>query len=158
MKHSVKLSVGERAKLEKMIEENVPENIKVRCYVLLLVDKGAINSLTQKEIAARLKLARPTISALIKEYKEKGKEYYFRNWPHSVNLNVEERRALLKKIDEEKTPKSIKVRANILLHADESVGEHLTQKKIAEFCGVSSLMVSRIIKEYAAYGIEYCLR
>jgi len=61
-------------------------------------------------------------------------------------------------INAEKTPKTLRTRCSVLLLADSSVGEALTQEKIAARCQVSVVCLYKTTKNFYLKGLDYALR
>lgn len=80
------------------------------------------------------------------------------NQKYFVSLSPQER----KKIQEISTSKtstpSIKKRASVLLLADHSSGQPMTQKEMAVRCGVSDVTVYHTLKDFCTHGFEYTLK
>ncbi len=80
------------------------------------------------------------------------------NRKYHVELSETERHEVQKNLNEATTPKSIRKRCNVLLMADEAVGNIPTQEEIALRCGVSDVTVYKLVKGYATEGLASCLK
>jgi transposase len=80
------------------------------------------------------------------------------NKKYSVNLTKDERWIIFETINAKDTPKTVRTRCSILLLADNSVGEALTQQEITARCEVSDVCVYKTVKNYDLKGLEYALR
>ena len=80
------------------------------------------------------------------------------NKKYVVGLTAEERVLIVKTIDAPTTPKTIRKRCNVLLFADNSVGEPIIQSEIAARIGISDVCVYHTIKDYCLNGLDYVLR
>ncbi|MCL2135153.1 MAG: helix-turn-helix domain-containing protein [Candidatus Bathyarchaeota archaeon] len=80
------------------------------------------------------------------------------NKKYTVKLTKDERTTIFITINDEKTPKTIRNRCNILLLADTSTGKPLTQKEITTKYQISDICVYKTIKNYHQHGLEYTLR
>lgn len=77
---------------------------------------------------------------------------------YHINLSEEEREEILELLNGAATPRYIRNRCNVLVHADENAGMPPTQAEIALRCGVSDVTVYTVVKEYSMQGMKYCLR
>lgn len=80
------------------------------------------------------------------------------NKKYHVILDETERKAIQEIMHNENTPKSIRKRCDVLLHADEHAGKPATQEELSVRCGMSTVTVHKTIKGWDTQGIEYCLR
>jgi len=80
------------------------------------------------------------------------------NKKYIVKLTKDERTTILITLTEEKTPKTIRNRCNILLLADTQTGKPLTQEEIATKYQISNICIYKTIKNYRQHGLEYTLR
>lgn len=80
------------------------------------------------------------------------------NKKYEVYLNKEEQKIAQRIVEDKRTSKTYKRRANILLMADESKGKSATQKEIASRCGVSVVTVFHTLRDYCEQGIENALK
>ncbi|MDR2203711.1 MAG: helix-turn-helix domain-containing protein [Nitrososphaerota archaeon] len=80
------------------------------------------------------------------------------NKKYTVKLTKDEHTTIFITLNEEKTPKTIRNRCNILLLADTSNGKPLTQEEITTKYQISDICVYKTIKTYHQHGIEYTLR
>jgi transposase len=80
------------------------------------------------------------------------------NKKYTVKLTHNERTTILVALNEEKTPKTIRKRCNILLLSDTSTGKNITQKEIAARYQISDGCIYKTIKNYQQHGIEHTLR
>jgi len=80
------------------------------------------------------------------------------NKKYIVKLTKDERTTILITLTEEKTPKTIRNRCNILLLADTQTGKPLTQEEIATKYQISNICIYKTIKNYHQHGLEYTLR
>lgn len=79
------------------------------------------------------------------------------NKKYSVKLSDAEREYAQRIIRSERSSKSIKNRANVLLMRDEEAGNPATQAEVAKRCGVSEVTVYHTVRDFSVYGIEYAL-
>jgi transposase len=77
---------------------------------------------------------------------------------YHVELTKEERLLLMKTIEDQTTPKTIRKRCNVLLLADHSVGKPMFQNEIAARIGISDMCVYQTVKGYCLGGLDYALR
>ncbi|MCL2359980.1 helix-turn-helix domain-containing protein, partial [Candidatus Bathycorpusculum sp.] len=80
------------------------------------------------------------------------------NKKYRVNLTKDECWIIFETINAKDTPKTVRTRCSILLLADNSVGEALTQQEITARCEVSDVCVYKTVKNYDLKGLEYALR
>jgi transposase len=80
------------------------------------------------------------------------------NKKYVVGLSEEERQVIVNTVDDRTTPKTIRKRCNVLLFADNMVGEPITQGEIAARIGISDVCVYQTIKGYCLNGLDYVLR
>jgi transposase len=74
-----------------------------------------------------------------------------------ITLTQEERKALRQRVKSgTHTARSIS-RANILLNLDEGLGEKREQAEVARICGVSTVTVYNVSKQYATEGLDAVL-
>jgi transposase len=74
-----------------------------------------------------------------------------------IKLTGDERKALQRMVKSgTHTARSI-IRANILLNLDEGLGEKNEQADVAKICGVSTVTVYKVSKQYAMEGLEAVL-
>jgi transcription initiation factor TFIIIB Brf1 subunit/transcription initiation factor TFIIB len=70
------------------------------------------------------------------------------NKKYIVSLSAEDKSFAHDVLNDPKTAKTYKKRANVLLMADESVGKPATQAEIAERCGVSDVTIYHTLRDY----------
>jgi transposase len=75
-----------------------------------------------------------------------------------VNLTVEEKVFVHNVLNNSKTAKTYKKRANILLMADESVGKPATQAEISMRCRVSDVTIYHTLRDFCEHGLAYTLK
>lgn len=80
------------------------------------------------------------------------------NKKYRVKLSEEDRREVLAVSESERTPKSVRKRCNVLLAADETVGQPANHEEIAMRCGVSPATVYNVVRDYSTWGLSYALR
>lgn len=79
------------------------------------------------------------------------------NKKYIVSLTEAEKTFTHDVLNNPKTAKTYKKRANILLMADESVGKPATQAEIAARCGVSDVTIYHTLRDFCEHGLEYAL-
>jgi transposase len=74
-----------------------------------------------------------------------------------IKLRDDERRALRRMTRSGKHTAQSITRANILLNLDEGLGEKREQAEVARICGVSTVSIYKVSKQYAMEGLESVL-
>ncbi|MDR2700311.1 MAG: helix-turn-helix domain-containing protein [Nitrososphaerota archaeon] len=80
------------------------------------------------------------------------------NKKYAVKLTKDEHTTILITLTEEKTPKTVRNRCNILLLTDIQTGKPLTQDEIATKYQISNVCIHKTIKNYHQHGLQYALR